>query len=40
LRRVLVGDRDREQLIDGLDDVDTAILTATLDRLSTDHGQD
>ena len=40
LRRVLAGDRDREQLLAGLDDVDTAILTATLDRLSTDHGQD
>jgi len=37
---VLVGDRDREQLLDGLDEVDTAILTATLDRLSTDPGQD
>ena len=40
LRRVLAGDRDREQLLDGLDEVGTAILTATLDRLSTDHGQD
>ena len=40
LRRVLAGDRDREQLLAGLDDVDTAILTATLDRLPTDHGQD
>jgi hypothetical protein len=40
LRRVLAGDRDREQLLVGLDDVDTAVLTATLDRLSTDHGQD
>jgi hypothetical protein len=40
LRGVLAGDRDREQLLVGLDDVDTAILTATLDRLSTDHGQD
>jgi len=40
LRRVLAGDRDREQLLAGLDDVDTAILTATLDRLSTDHRQD
>ena len=39
LRRVLAGDRDREQLLDGLDDVDTAILTATLDRLP-DPGQD
>jgi len=40
LGRVLAGDRDREQLLDGLDEVGTAILTATLDRLSTDHGQD
>ena len=40
LRRVLAGDRDREQLIDGLDDVDTAVLTATLDRLPPDPGQD
>ncbi|MGH3980707.1 MAG: hypothetical protein ACRDRZ_17190, partial [Pseudonocardiaceae bacterium] len=40
LRRVLAGDRDREQLLDGLDDVGTAILTATLDRLPTDPGQD
>jgi len=40
LRRVLAGDRDREQLLAGLDDIDTAILTATLDRLATDHGQD
>jgi len=40
LRRVLAGDRDREQLIAGLDEVDTAILTATLDRFSTGHGQD
>jgi len=40
LHRVLAGDRDREQLLDGLDDVDTAILTATLDRLPPDAGQD
>ncbi|MDQ3153755.1 MAG: hypothetical protein M3R63_19265 [Actinomycetota bacterium] len=40
LRRVLAGDRDREQLLVGLDEVGIAILTATLDRLSTDHGQD
>jgi len=40
LHRVLAGDRDREQLLAGLDDIDTAILTATLDRLATDHGQD
>jgi hypothetical protein len=37
---VLAGERDREQLLDGLDDVDTAILTATLDRLPPDAGQD
>ncbi len=40
LRRVLAGDRDRERLLAGLNKVDTAILTATLDRLSTDPGQD
>lgn len=40
LRRVLAGDRDREQLLAGLDEVDTAILTATLDRLPTDPGQE
>jgi len=40
LRRVLAGNRDHEQLLAGLGDVDTAILTATLDRLSTDPGQD
>ena len=37
LRRVLAGDRDREQL---LDDVDTAIVTAVLDRIPTSPGQD
>lgn len=40
LRRVLAGDRDREQLLAGLDDIDTAILTAVLDRLPTSLGQD
>ena len=40
LHRVLAGERDREQLLDGLDDIDTAILTATLDRLPPDAGQD
>lgn len=40
LRRVLAGDRDREQLLAGLDDIDTAILTAVLDRLPTSAGQD
>lgn len=40
LRRVLAGDRDREQLLAGLDEVDTAILTAVLDRLLTSPGQD
>lgn len=39
LRRVLAGERDREHLLAGLDEVDTAILTATLDRLPTDPGQ-
>ncbi|MGH3719867.1 MAG: hypothetical protein ACRDRI_13720 [Pseudonocardiaceae bacterium] len=34
LRQILAGHRDREQLRAGLDDVDTAILTATLDRLN------
>ncbi|MGH4017420.1 MAG: hypothetical protein ACRDSL_26550 [Pseudonocardiaceae bacterium] len=36
LRRVLAGDRHREQLITGLDDLGAAILTATLERLRTD----
>ncbi|MGH3853029.1 MAG: hypothetical protein ACRDR6_05935 [Pseudonocardiaceae bacterium] len=34
LRQILAGHRDREQLRLGLDDVDTEILTATLDRLN------
>ncbi|WP_007515666.1 MULTISPECIES: hypothetical protein [Pseudofrankia] len=34
LRRVLAGDRDRDTLAAHLDDVDTAILAAVLDRLS------
>ena len=38
LRRVLAGDRDREQLFVGLDEVGIAILTATLKR-QHDHGQ-
>jgi hypothetical protein len=33
LRRVLAGDRDRERLCTDLDAIDTAILTAVLDRL-------
>ncbi len=40
LRRVLAGDRDREHLLAGLDDIDTAIVTAVLDRLPTSPGQD
>lgn len=40
LRRVLAGDRDREQLLAGLDDVDTVILTAVLDRFANHLGQD
>lgn len=40
LRRVLAGDRDREQLLAGLNDIDTAILTAVLDGLPTSPGQD
>lgn len=40
LRRVLAGERDHDRLIAGLDDVDTAILTATLDRLPTDPGEE
>lgn len=40
LRRVLAGDRDREQLLAGLDDVDTAILTAVLERFPNHLGQD
>ncbi|MGQ0776735.1 MAG: hypothetical protein ACT4NY_20325 [Pseudonocardiales bacterium] len=39
LRRVLAGDRSRELLLAGLDDIGTAILTATLDQLSTHPGQ-
>ncbi|HEY2764317.1 MAG TPA: AAA family ATPase [Pseudonocardiaceae bacterium] len=35
LRRVLAGDRSRELLVAGLDDVGTAVVTATLDGLST-----
>jgi hypothetical protein len=35
LRRVLAGDRGRELLLAGLDNIGTAILTATLDQLST-----
>lgn len=38
LRRVLAGDRD--QLLAGLDDIDTAILAAVLDRVPTSPGQD
>jgi hypothetical protein len=40
LCRVLAGDRDREQLFAGLDDIDTAILTAVLDRIPISPGQD
>ncbi|MGQ0719817.1 MAG: AAA family ATPase [Pseudonocardiales bacterium] len=40
LRRVLAGDRDHEQLFVGLNDIDTAILTAVLDRLPNHLGQD
>ncbi len=40
LRRVLAGERDRERLLVGLDDVDAAIVTATLDRLPTDPRQE
>ncbi|MGH3930039.1 MAG: hypothetical protein ACRDTF_08700, partial [Pseudonocardiaceae bacterium] len=40
LKRVLTGDRSREFLLAGLDDIGTAILTATLDRLSTHPSQD
>jgi hypothetical protein len=39
-RRVLAGDRDREQILAGLDHIDTAILTAVLDRLPNHPGQD
>jgi hypothetical protein len=35
LRQVLAGVRDRTQLLTGLDDIDTAILTTVLDRLPT-----
>lgn len=34
LRQILAGHRDHDQLRAGLDDVDTEILTATLDRLN------
>jgi len=37
---VLAGDRDRERLLAGLNKVDTAILTATLDRLPPHPGAD
>ncbi|MGH3923193.1 MAG: hypothetical protein ACRDTT_10050, partial [Pseudonocardiaceae bacterium] len=40
LRRVLAGDRHREQLLTGLDDLGAAILTATLERLRTDPEQE
>lgn len=40
LRRVLAGDRDREQLLVGLDDIHTAILTAVLDRLPISPRED
>ncbi len=40
LKRVLTGDRSREPLLAGLDDIGTAILTAVLDRLSTHSSQD
>jgi hypothetical protein len=40
LRRVLAGDRDREHLLAGLDDTETAILTTILDRLSIEPGPD
>lgn len=33
LRRVLAGDRNREPLLAGLDDIGTAVVTTTLDRL-------
>ena len=39
LRRVLAGERDHEHLLTGLDEVETVILTATLDRLPTDPEQ-
>jgi hypothetical protein len=39
LHRVLAGDRNREQLLAGLDDIETAILTTVLDRLN-DLGQE
>jgi hypothetical protein len=33
LRRVLAGERDEQRLLDGLDDVDTAVVIAVLRRL-------
>lgn len=38
LGRVLAGDRGRELLLAGLDDLGTAILGATLDRISPEAG--
>ncbi|MGH3907097.1 MAG: hypothetical protein ACRDTE_23415 [Pseudonocardiaceae bacterium] len=38
LRQVLAGDRRRELLLAGLDNIGTAVLTATLDRLTTNPG--
>ncbi|MGH4026901.1 MAG: AAA family ATPase [Pseudonocardiaceae bacterium] len=35
LRRILAGDRSRDLLLTGLDDIGAAVVTATLDRLST-----
>ncbi|MGH3915202.1 MAG: hypothetical protein ACRDTC_17620 [Pseudonocardiaceae bacterium] len=40
LRRVLAGDRGRERLLAGLDKIGTAILTATLDQLSSRPGKE
>ncbi len=40
LRRVLAGDRGRELLLAGLDNIGAAILTATLDQLSTHPRQE
>lgn len=39
LRQVLAGHRDRAQLLTGLDDIDTTILTTVLDRLPTSPAQ-
>jgi hypothetical protein len=40
LARILNGDRDREQLLGGLDAIDTTIVTAVLDQPDTTRQDD